>query len=167
VSIPNVSITVSDNQLGVVASGSKLQAVLGVSSKGTPNLPSNFGSVRDLVAAFGTGPLVEAAALAIQEGAQTLVVKIAQSADGTAGTVSDEGTGTSVITVSGAGEKPSDDLDVVVEWLSDATVGTAGAKYRYSLDGGNNWTASTALGTSNTLAIPGVVTFALASKPAT
>lgn len=160
-SIPSVNITVSDNNLGVVASGSRVQAVLGIASKGTVNQPATFGSVRDLTAAFGTGPAVEAAALVIQQGAQVLFVRVAQSADGGAGTVDDSGPGTSAITVSAAGEKPTDDLDVVIEWLSDGTVGTAGIKYRVSLDGGNNYGPPTALGTANTVTVPGVATFAL------
>jgi hypothetical protein len=161
VAIPSVSINVSDGNLGVVASGSKVQAVLGIASKGPVNAPASFGSVRDLTAAFGTGPAVEAAALVIQQGAQALFVKVAQSADGSAGTVADLGDGTSAITVSSTGEKPADDLDVVVEWLADGTVGTAGAKYRLSLDGGNNFGPPTALGTANTVVVPGVATFAL------
>jgi hypothetical protein len=161
--LPSVSFTIGDGALGAVAVAGRTQAVIGVASKGPIATPSSFSSVKALTDAFGTGPGVEAAASAIASGASVLFIRCEQAADGTFGTLHDEGTGTSVITLgAGAGaKKPADDYDLAVEFLNDGTVGTAGVRYRVSLDGGANYGPSLALGTANSIDLDGVATLAL------
>lgn len=161
--VPAVTISIQDGQLGVVSTGSSVQAVLGISSTGTPNQPSSFSTVRDLTDAFGSGPGVEAAALAIQAGSSVQFVKIAQAADGTHGTISTSVAGTSVITVDAATTKPADDFDLQVVFTTGGTRGTAGIKYRYSYDGGRSLSPTQALGTLTKIEVPDAVTFALAA----
>ena len=60
---PQVTITELDGALGVLPpSAGRLTAFVGCSQSGPINVPATFGRVTDLVAAYGLGPLTEAAA---------------------------------------------------------------------------------------------------------
>lgn len=153
---PKVTITELDGSLGVLPpSSGRLMAVVGVSSSGTVDTPASYGKISSLVADFGQGPLVEAAARHIElTGNAVVVVKTAITTTGAAGAVNVTGVaGTSVVTVD-ASVKPVDDYEVHFEVVTGGTIGVSGITFRYSLDGGRNQSALVALGTANTYTIP-------------
>lgn len=151
---PAVQITELDGALGVLPpSAGKLYAVVGPSSGGPLNAPATYARVKDLIATFGVGPLVEAAAHYIERyGRPVLVVRTATTTAGAASAVAEGGTGTSVVTLTGT---PTDDAEILFQALTGGTVGTAGITFRWSVDGGRTWSPTTALGTANSFPIPG------------
>lgn len=154
---PSVTITQLDNALGVLpASAGRVLAIVGASSSGTANVPAAYARVRDLVTDFGVGPLVEAAAHAIEKyGRPVLVCKTGATVAGAALTVDDDGvTGTSAVTADDTTTEPYDDYEVYFEVVAGGTIGVAGITFKYSLDGGRTMSATTALGTANTYTIP-------------
>lgn len=154
--LPGVNINELDNQLGVLSAsgGGKLLAVVGATSKGPLNLPSSFARVKDIVATFGTGPAVEAAAYYIERYQRpVLMVRVNASADAAVSTVSHVALGTSVVTVDTSPE-PVDDYELALQILTDGTVGTTGITYRTSLDGGRTWSGTYALGTATKADFP-------------
>jgi hypothetical protein len=163
---PSVTITELDGALGVLPpSAGALFALVGVSSIGTVDQPATYARVKDVVAAFGVGPLVEAAAHYIERyGRPVVLVRAASAVDGAYGTLDDDGvTGTSVVTTTAA-TQPLDDYEVLVRIVTGGTIGAAGITYRYSLDGGRTMSPVQALGTATTLAVAGTgVSFSLAA----
>jgi len=153
---PRVNITEIDGALGVLPpSSGALYALVGVASAGPVDEPATFARVKDVIAAFGAGPLVEAAAHAIERyGRPVLLVRSGQSVAGAAGTVTQTGGGTSVATVASS-PTPNDDYDALLEVVTGGTIGTAGIVVRWSLDGGETFSPLTALGTATSFTLPG------------
>lgn len=161
---PNVIITEQDGALGVLPpSQGRLLAIVGPTTSGTPNKPSTYARVVDLVAAYGGGPAVEAAAHYIDVyGRPVLFVKSDANADGMIGDLTSSANGgTSAVTV--GGEAPVDDFDLVLKIIAEGTVGTAGITYKLSYDGGRSFGPTIALGTDNSVEVPdsGDLTFEL------
>jgi hypothetical protein len=154
---PSVTITELDGALGVLPpSAGRLLAVVGGASKGPVNTPATYARVRDLVADFGDGLGVEAAAAYIDRYARPVVfTRVSIAAAGTTGSVTHTGTGTSVGTIDAA-SAPLDDYEVRVSFVVGGTRGTAGATYQVSLDGGRNYGPVTALGTATAISAGGV-----------
>jgi hypothetical protein len=155
---PAVNLTQLDGALGVLpATAGGLLAVVGNSEKGPLNTPSTFGRAKELFAAFGAGPGVEALALHMMlTGKPGVFVRTAGTTAGAAGAVAHSGAGTSVVTVNTAGaDKPLDDYEVIFAVVTGGTIGVAGITFKYSLDGGRNYSPVTALGVANTYTIPG------------
>lgn len=155
---PAVTITELDNALGVLPpSAGRLLAVVGAASKGPTNTPATYARVKDIVADFGSGPGVELAAAYIARWARPVVfVRPAITDDGSVGSVTHTGTGTSVGTID-VSSAPVDDYDLIVRFTVGGTRGTAGAVYQVSLDGGNNWDPAQALGTATSITAGGIV----------
>lgn len=152
---PTVTITELDGALGVLPpSSGALYALVGVSSKGTQDTPATFARVRDVVAAFGSGPLVEAACHYIERyGKPVVLVRTGQTTVGTATAIVVTGVlGTSVITRD-VTVIPIDDYEFVFKVVTGGTIAAAGITYQVSLDGGRTYGPVTALGTANTLTI--------------
>jgi hypothetical protein len=154
--LPAVKITVNDGALGVVSGGASATAVIGVSSTGTINVPTAVTRVADLTAWFGEGPGPEAAALIMSTGVPVLFIKADTAVDGTAGTLTHTGTGTSVPTTDVTTTSPADTYEVYVQFTTGGTVGTAGIKYKTSFDGGKTLSPAVSLGTSTSFTIPNV-----------
>lgn len=156
---PTVTITELDGALGILpTSAGRLLAVVGVSSAGPFDTPATYAKVPQLVADFGNGPMVEAAAYYIQRfGRPVLVVRTHQS---TAGSYPEDdavvrtGTGTSVITVDNTGTEPDDDFECYFEVVTGGTIGAAGITFKWSLDGGRTLSPVTALGTATSFVFP-------------
>src|SRR5215204_561551 len=141
---PAVTITESDGSLGVLPpSSGKLYALVGCSSSGAVATPSTYARVKDVVTAFVSGPLVEAACHYIDRYAKpVLIVRAAAAAASwsvaavvtlnAAGTA--VATGTSVVAVQ-ASPTPDDDYEIVLKIVVGGTRGTAGITYQLSLDG--------------------------------
>lgn len=155
---PSVTITELDGALGILpTSAGRLLAVVGVSSSGPTNTPATYARVPQLVADFGQGPMVEAAAYYIEKfGRPVVVVRTAQSIAGSypAGAVTVfTGTGTSVVTVDVLTE-PDDDFEPFIEVVTGGTIGVTGITFRWSLDGGRTLSPITALGVANSFVFP-------------
>lgn len=161
---PDVNITELDGALGVLpASAGRLLALVGVSSTGPINTPATFARVKDIVATYRCGPLVEAAAHYIDRYSRpVLMVRAANdNAGDVVDTVTHAATGTSAVTLADTDTEPCDDFQVAVQFTRDGTVGTAGAAYRISLDGGRTYGPTQSLGTAVTIAAVDGVAFAL------
>jgi hypothetical protein len=159
---PAVTITELDGALGVLpASAGKLLAIVGSASSGPKNEPATFARTRDVVATFGSGPLVEGACHALEVyGRPVVLVRTNDTTAGAPGTPVITGvTGTSVITVTGV---PDDDYELVFKVINGGTKGTAGITFVYSLDGGRTWSPLTALGIAASYPIPGAGSLAIA-----
>jgi len=149
----NVNITIVDNGgSSILVPASSVQVVIGCSSAGTVNQIVATRSLTTLASTFGTGPLPEAAGLAILRGATVIAIRATSNTAGAAGTVVTTGTGTSVTTVTGAA---TDDYFVQFTVLTGGTIGTGPIIFTISLDAGRTTGPSISLGTANTYAIPG------------
>jgi hypothetical protein len=145
---PGINQTETDGALGVLPEGSGAAfAMVGVSTLGTVNQPAAYGKESDVIAAFGAGPLVEAACYYIANYRRpVLLARSGQSTVGAyVGTVTITGAGTSVITRTAVTE-PKDDYEVLIVFDVGGTRGADGIKYRWSLDGGRTMSAQQALG---------------------
>ncbi len=151
---PQVTITELDGALGILPpSAGALYAVVGVSSKGTADAPASYARVKDVVNAFGSGPMVEAACHYIERyGRPVVCVKTGQTTVGTASAIVLAGAGTSVITRDVA-VVPIDDFEFLFVVVTGGTIGTAGITYKTSLDGGRTYSPETSLGTAVTLTL--------------
>src|SRR4051812_27133807 len=103
-SLPDITITELTNALGIVPPGSDdLQAIIGCSSSGVATTPAAYGTVAGLVADFGYGPMVEAAARSINEtGTPVIVCKTPNSTPGEVGDIDVSTiTGTALVSLTG------------------------------------------------------------------
>lgn len=153
---PKVLLSVLDNQLGIRGpSGGKPMAIIAPASAGTLNLPSSFSRTGDVVTAFGSGPLVELAAYAIEHyGNPVVCVRCDASVAAAYGAITDNVAGTSVPTADVL-TAADDEYEVYLEFIVGGTVGTGGITYKWSLDGGRTLSAAVALGTATSITIPG------------
>jgi hypothetical protein len=114
--------------------------------------------VSDVVANFGDGPLVEAAAYHIEKyGRPVVVVRTGQTNLGSfpAGSVTVQtGTGTSVATVDDVATAPHDDYEFYLQIVVGGTVGTEGITFQWSLDNGRTLSPVTALGVATSFSFP-------------
>lgn len=160
--IPNIQIQKTDGNLGVANNTDRILAIIGPASAGATNVATSVTSRTDLMAAFTSGPLVEAGSYMIARGLPIVAIRSAATTLGTYGTIVTTGkAGTSAVTAGTS--KPNNTYDPIVQVLTGGTVGTAGIIYRYSQDNGVNWSQAVALGTSNTMTLDDGVSFALAA----
>lgn len=154
--LPNVTIGEIDGALGILPpSAGKLYALVGASSDGPLNMPATFARVKDIVATFKKGPLVEAASYYVATfGKPVVLVRTGSSTSGTVSTVSVNATGTSTVTLGGSTHTPVDDLDVALKIVKGGNVGTAGITYQLSYDNGKSYGPVTSLGTSTSIDAP-------------
>lgn len=153
---PSVTLTELDGQLGVLPpSSGQLLAIVGVSSSGPVATPATFAKVKDVVANFGAGPLVEAAAYAITNyGNPVAIVRAGVAVAGSAGTIDVSSvTGSSVVTVH-SGSAPLDQYQVKLKVVNGGTIAAAGITLQTSLDGGRTYRPIVALGTASTYVVP-------------
>ena len=156
---PSVNITEIDGALGILppTSGRPL-AIVGTSTSGAVDTPTTFARVRDVIAYFGDGPLVEAACRSIElYGKPVLCVRVDTTAVGSfiESAVNDDAwTGTSDPTTSVVGSTPFLQADIVLTIVAGGTIGTAGITYKVSCDGGVTYSAVTALGTATSITLP-------------
>lgn len=148
----NVNITINDGGTAtVVVPGSNVQVVIGCSSAGTVAVPVATRSPTTLQQNFGYGPLVEAAAMACASGGTVVAIKATTTTPGSATAVTFTGTGTSIITVTGAAY---DDYFVSLKVVSGGTIATGPISFQLSLDAGRNFGPTLSLGTATTYVIP-------------
>lgn len=159
--VPTITFTERDNALGLVTSSDDAILVLGTCSAGTALTSGgpiySFSNPSTIPGTLGYGPLADAAAyLALTTGGPIYAGKLPSTTAGAAGSVTQVGTGTGVVTVTG---DAADVYNVVV------TITTAGAspsamKFTYTLNGGE----TDALGNSTVVTsqvINGASTYAI------
>jgi hypothetical protein len=130
-------------------------AFVGASSAGPLNTPATYARVPDLTAAFGLGPVVEAAAYYMSTtGRPALIVRSAAGAAAAVSAVTHVGTGTSVATIA-ASPVPADDYEYVIKFTLGGTIATGPISYQASYDGGRNYGPVTALGTADEITLAG------------
>jgi hypothetical protein len=157
---PAVNIQELDGGLGILPpSAGKLLALVGPAGGGSVDTPATYAKVKDLVAQYLNGPLVEAAARAIERyGKPVVVVRTGASVegsyldavdaeDGTISSITKTGTGTA--TFSDNASDPLVAAEVVILFNVGGTQGTSGIVYQISLDNGNTFGPPHALGTAN------------------
>jgi hypothetical protein len=149
--LPRVVTTIEEGRLGAIS--------LTDDDVCTSNVPTKFaaGQVRALVAAYGYGPGTQAASLMLADGHAVVFTKLPSTTPGDEGTegadnaVTLVGTGTSVITLTGAAYDSG-------QWIflvdTGCTIGVTGGKFSYSRDGGRSYSAIISLGTATTYLIP-------------
>ncbi len=153
-SVPSVNITELDGALGTLPTGVPAFAVIGVCDSGPTDTPAAFARIKDIVATYGGGPAVEAAAHYIQlYNRPVILVRTGQSVAGTYGAVASGFAGTSVPTT--AAGPPNDDYELVWHAVTGGTIGVAGITFTYSYDNFRTQSAITALGTANFFVFPG------------
>lgn len=145
---PRVDMTELDGALGILPpSEGSLLAIAGTSTSGTVDTPAAYARVSDIVAAFGFGPLVEAAAYAVtKRGRPVLCVRTGDTTAGSLTSATLAGAGTATVDVSGS-DPPNDDYEFHFEVVTGGDLGTAGITFKWSMDGGRTQSAETDLGT--------------------
>lgn len=164
---PNVTITELDGSLGILPpSSGALFALVGCASAGPLNTPATFARVKDVVATFASGPLVEAAAHYIERyGKPVILTRAAANVVSVGATIDVTGVhGTSVITAH-AGSASDDDYEAGILFVTSGTQGVTGITYQYTLDNFRTLSPVQSLGVATSITIPnsGGIQFDLAA----
>lgn len=162
---PAVTITELDGALGVLPpTAGRLVAFVGPATSGPLDTPATFARVQDLVASFGGGQTVEAAAFYINITGKPLVfVRTGNTVAASVSAVVKTGTGLSVGTIA-ASPTPPDDYEYKVKFLiGTATVGVTGATYQLSRDGGRTYDPVAQLGIATSITLDTGVTLNLSA----
>ena len=167
--IPDVTLNELQNALGIVPAGAdEIMVVIGCSSKGPLNTPATYGDPTSLVADFGYGPMVEEAALSLNDGGTAVtVIRTPSTVAGAAGTTITSGVTGTAAAHAAIGGAALDAFDVKVLIITGGTLGTTGITFQWSLDAVGNMSPTTALGTALTYTIPNsgvVITFGLSTE---
>jgi hypothetical protein len=132
------------------ALGEGVHVKIGVAQQGPVNQVQAITSTKQAKEVFGGGPLPEAIAVAIAQGAGLVyAVRANASVAGTIGTVQKTGTGTGNLSAAGS---PNDAYEVVVKITRAGNRGTAA--FVYSLDG-DTYSPEIAVPSGGTYALPG------------
>src|SRR6188768_3942502 len=110
---PKVIANELQGALGAQPDGDPIMVFVGPATAGPMNQPTAFGRTKDLIAAFGAGPTVQAACYFIATfGKPAIVVRSAATVAATADAIVATGVlGTSVVTASAAASA-NDDYDL-------------------------------------------------------
>lgn len=151
-STPDVVLQVVEGGGLIPVSNANVHVKVGYASGATANtLYGGYTSKKQLVADLVSGPVVEAAAFALERGAKPVfVMASAASTAGVAGTVTKVGAGAGTIVLSGT---PVDTFDVRVLVVVGGAAGTATIKI--STDGGDTFGPETATAASMPLKATG------------
>ncbi len=162
---PNVSITKSDGNTGVVRpSATGILAIIATAASGPTNVAAGYARPDLVDDDYGAlSDLTDDAAYVMSVAKKpVLLVRAAASTAGDYGTVTTTGGGTSVVTAGVT--DPLADLLVRVKFVAGGTIGVAGITYKYSLDDGETYSSLKALGTATAIVIPNTgVTLQLAA----
>lgn len=152
--LPDVTLDIQDGALGIVPdSTDNIVLKVGTASQGPTDQVQSFTRIQDVVSTYGSGPLVEAAALSLATaGGPILCLRIPSTVAGASSAVTHTGTGTAVMTVSGT---PVDEFEVqVTVTRAAANLAANAAAFTYSLDGGETVSQEVALPVGGTYAVP-------------
>jgi Protein of unknown function (DUF2586) len=153
-SVPSVSITELDGQLGTLPVGTRCLVVIGDTSTGTVNTPAAYARTKDVVNAFTSGAAVVLANRFIQlYNKPVIIIKTAATTVATSTAVVANNAGTSVLSA-GADTTADDSYEPYIVFVTGGTQGVAGITYQTSLDGGRTLGPVTALGVATSIVIP-------------
>lgn len=151
--IPQAKNVLGQSGAAVRPSNAGIAVLLAPSSSGPINVPSGFFDYNAAIATFGSGPLLELAALHQPvAGKKFILMRPNTSVAASYSAVTYTGTGTTVPTAH-SGSAPTDDFNAIITFLTSGTIGVTGIQYTYSLDG-NITSAPQALGTATNIVIP-------------
>ena len=149
----DVEITILDGGGAVVVvPAASVQLVIGTATSGTDNALVATRNLNTLSSTFTSGPMMQAAALAVLAGGTVICIKAPTVTAATVSAVVHTGTGASVMTVTGTAV---DEFYVVVKPTVGGTVGVKGIQFQVSLDAGRHYGPAISLGTASTYLIPG------------
>lgn len=170
VAVPSMTTTRQDGGLGSIADSLAGRfAVAGIASAGGYT-PTVCTTLAQLLAAYTSGPLVDAAAYVLARVGWVLCQRVASAANGSRSNVVPSGAGgadddldaaggntsTAVPTLSGTPTSAVVNIKLKVT-IAGANFAAATARYQYSLDGGLTWSANqTPSGTAAELGTSGV-----------
>ena len=144
--LPGVSQTVLDGQLGVTEPGSTIPVFFGASTLGTANTLYAFSKPSDVISTLGNGELVEALCHTLQVAGGTVhAIKTTSSVAAANSAVTASGGGPTV-TVAGTA---TNHYQAVITIVAGGALGTA--TFTYTLDGGKT--------TSPIITVPGGGTY--------
>lgn len=161
--LPKVEVRIRTRSLGLSVPGEgETLAILGPADAGAFNAPALYGRTGDVETDFEGGPLVEAAAIALEvTGRPVVLVRCETTTPGAMGALDlDNVTGTAVPRAT-SGATPNDDTEALVLVVDGGEVCTDGITYQSSLDGGRTMSPITALGLSSVIGLEGGVSFTL------
>lgn len=152
--IPRVQINKTDGNVGTIPlSTDGIGVIIAAASAGGTDVVNAFARQSDMVAEYGSGPLVHAAAYVMQVTKRPVVcIRHKTTTAGTYSAMTKSGTGT--FTPGAGASVPVDSLKVRVEFIVGGALGTAGIVYRYRLGNGKEFSAQLALGTATSFVIP-------------
>lgn len=154
--LPDVTLDIQDGGLGIVSESTENVVLkMGTASQGPTNEVLSFTRVKDVIATFGAGPLVEAAALSlVTAGGPVLCLRIPSTTAGAAGAVTPgaSNTGTATMAVAGAAEDAYD-VEVTITRDGDSLAANTSA-FTYTLDGGKTVSPEIAMPTSGSYVLP-------------
>lgn len=146
--LPKLTFTELDGQLGTMPSGGQALAITGPASSGAFETPTAITRAQDATASFGRGPGPEAVAYAIKTwGLPVVFCRLNTTTPGSA-TIDASTHWTGAAATLHTGSAPIDDLEIVVTFPVGGTRGTAGIIYQVSYDNGRTFGVRTALGTA-------------------
>jgi hypothetical protein len=161
--VPNVDVTELDGGLGTLPSvNGEALVVIGPASSGPYNNPAAFTRSLSVRSNYGdTGEMVEGCAYHTERRGRAVIPvrcratvagdtgAVVAAADGTVGSVTKVGTGTSTPTVNSTHDLPNAAKDVVVRIAVGGTIGTDSTiVYQVSIDGGLTFGYARALGSA-------------------
>lgn len=152
--LPAVTITELDGNIGTLPSGTTALAIVGVSDSGVLDTPAAFSKKKDVIASYVAGPLVEFACTALEKFKRPVIlVRTGQTTAASCDTINVTGvTGTSVVTL-GADTTPNDEYEAYIKVKTGGTIGVAGIVLSWSLNNGREST-DVALGTATSFVFP-------------
>jgi len=151
-SLPDVTISITDNALGLSAPATAQTASIGASSLGTVNTVYAFSDPTTVNSTLGVGPLAEEVVYKLVVGGGIVLAVPATHTASTPSAVTHTGTGASVMTVTTDTNAPYDAYEVVVTIVLGGTNPAAGtATYKYSLDNGRTQSAVYTMPTSGVI----------------
>ncbi len=153
--LPDVEIDELEHALNLVPDGAdEVMVLIGTSSAGPTATPAAYGTIPGASADFGEGPLVEAAAIALEEtdGTPVILIRTPTGTPGALGAIDNAGvTGTCVPVGSGT---PDNTYEGYLKVVDGGVIGVDGITFYWSLNNGRNLSALTRLGTAHSFAFP-------------
>jgi hypothetical protein len=144
--LPDVNVSILDGALGIVGpSSAKVQLKIGPAPLGAPQVLQSVADLTSLTSTFGKGgPLVEAAALALQSGGPVYCMNVNPSVDGSVPAPVKVGTSNGTLSIAA---RPFQTFYVKITFGNAA--GTA--RYQLSVDGGASYGAERTTSTVATI----------------
>lgn len=151
--LPNVFVNVQDSLQALPVSNANTQVKIGVCSDGIVGQIYSITDTGTLTTTLGQGPLVEAAAIALDaaQGGQVICLPINPSSPGSAGSVTHTGTGTGTITVTVAPRVP-----IQAKITTGGALGTMAVAF--SINGGAYGAPVVSTASSYAVLVPGTLT---------